>query len=59
MWRKNIFKQKKIAYQNELQNSLLFNNDDYNTRLIEHKKFCNERMERLRYEFKNNNSESL
>ena len=42
MWRKNIFKQKKIAYQNELQNSLLFNNDDYNTRLIEHKKFCNE-----------------
>ena len=42
MWRKNIFKQKKIAYQNELQNSLLFNNEDYNTRLIEHKKFCNE-----------------
>ena len=42
MWRKNIFKQKKIAYQNELQNSLLFNNDDYNTRLIDHKKFCNE-----------------
>ena len=42
MWRKNIFKQKKIAYQNELQNSLLFNNEDYNTRLIEHKKYCNE-----------------
>ena len=42
MWRKNIFKQKKIAYQNELQNSLLFNNDDYNTKLIDHKKFCNE-----------------
>ena len=42
MWRKNIFKQKKIAHQNELQNTLLFNNEDYNTRLIEHKKFCNE-----------------
>ena len=42
MWRKNIFKQKKIAYQNELQNTLLFNNEDYNTRLIDHKRYCNE-----------------
>jgi len=41
MWRKNIFKQKKIAYQNELQNALLFNNNNYNDRLIRHKSYCN------------------
>ena len=41
MWRKNIFKQKKIAYQNELQSSLLFDNDNYNIKLINHKSYCN------------------
>ena len=41
MWRKNIFKQKKIAYQNELQSALLFNNDNYNDKLIRHKSYCN------------------
>ena len=41
MWRKNIFKQKKIAYQNELQSSLLFNNENYNDKLVRHKSYCN------------------
>ena len=41
MWRKNIFKQKKIAYQNELQSSMLFNNENYNDKLVRHKSYCN------------------
>jgi dynein heavy chain, axonemal len=41
IWRKNIFKQKKIAYQNELANTLLFNNKDYNQRICYHKEKCN------------------
>ena len=41
IWRNNIFKQKKIAYQNELANKLLFNNRNYNSLIIEHKTYCN------------------
>ncbi|MCQ2815716.1 MAG: AAA family ATPase, partial [archaeon] len=41
MWRKNIFRQKKIACQNELQACLLFNNKDYNSKLVKHKAHCN------------------
>jgi len=41
IWRKNIFKQKKIAYQNELANTLLFNNDQYIDKISRHKSYCN------------------
>ncbi len=41
MWRKNISKQKKIAYQNELSNTLLFNNKKYNEKICSHKSICN------------------
>jgi len=41
IWRKNIFKQKKIAYQNELSNTLLFNNDQYIDKICRHKAYCN------------------
>jgi len=42
IWRKNIFKQKRIAYKNELNNHLLFNNKKYNDKIWKHKKFCNQ-----------------
>lgn len=45
IWRRNIYKQKKIAYQNELSNKLLFNNPDYNYRLNLHKANCNKILE--------------
>ncbi len=41
IWRKNIFKQKKIAYQNELANTLLFDNKKYIDKICKHKAQCN------------------
>lgn len=41
IWRKNIFKQKKIAYSNELANTLLFDNNQYNVKICKHKMYCN------------------
>lgn len=45
-WRQNIFKQKKIAYQNDLASKLMFDNENYNNRLLEHKTNCNNILKR-------------
>ena len=41
LWRQNIFRKKKINYDSELRSKLLFNNKDYNRRILEHKTLCN------------------
>ena len=41
LWRQNIFRKKKINYDSELRSKLLFNNKDYNRRILEHKRLCN------------------
>lgn len=41
IWRKNIFKQKKIAYKNELENTLLINKENYIDKICRHKSYCN------------------